>query len=203
MPPERAALLDATPPSEYPPFCILSLLMMLPPQPRRFRRSQSSIAGYSRRAQRRTLSLDAPMRFDNPPRLPLAHAFPDDTPRPTRYGGNQLPWRHPAACPDLPAHALPPPQPRQEQPPTSAAAATARTATNFRRRSHGKNSHDRRGAIIYSTTQNPDAGDPTPPSQHHHYLNLPPCSMLLSWAPNPFPLSPQSSLVKPRRRSGN
>ena len=60
MPPERAALLDATPPSEYPPFFIFFLLMMLPPQPRRFCRSQSGIAGCSRRAQRRILSLDVP-----------------------------------------------------------------------------------------------------------------------------------------------
>ena len=42
MPPERAALLDAAPSSEYPPFSILSLLMMFPPQPRGFCRSQST-----------------------------------------------------------------------------------------------------------------------------------------------------------------
>ena len=36
MLPERAALLDAITPSEYPPFSILSLLILFPPQPRRF-----------------------------------------------------------------------------------------------------------------------------------------------------------------------
>ena len=73
--------------------------------------------------------LDAPVLSDTAPRLPLAHALPDDTPRRTRHDGNQLPWRHPAACPNPLAHTLPPPQPRQEHPPTSAAAATARTFT--------------------------------------------------------------------------
>ena len=34
--------------------------------------------------------------------------------------------------------------------------------------------------MIYTTAQNPDAGDPTPPSQHYHYLHLPLCSMPLS-----------------------
>jgi len=110
MPPERAALPVATPPSEYPPFSILSLLMILPPQPRGFCRSQSGIAGCSRRAQRRTLSLDAPMRSDTPPRLRLTHALPDDnTPRDLRgttAASSQLPWRHPAACPDPFAQAL-------------------------------------------------------------------------------------------------
>ena len=47
------------------------------------------------------------MRYDTPPRLRLAYALPDDTPRPTRHGGNQLSWRHPAACPDPLAHTLP------------------------------------------------------------------------------------------------
>ena len=78
--------------------------------------------------------------------------------------------------------ALPPSQPRQEQPPTPAAAATARTATID---------------AVPKITQKLDAGDPTPPSQHHHYLHLPLCSMPLSYAPCFFPLSPQSSLVKP------
>jgi len=52
-------------------------------------------------------SLDAPMRSDTPPRLPLAHALPYDTPRQTRHGGNQLSWRHPAACPNSLALAPP------------------------------------------------------------------------------------------------
>ena len=55
MPPERNALLDATPQIEYLPFAVLPLLMMLLQQPRRTYRSQSGIAGCGRRAHRRSL----------------------------------------------------------------------------------------------------------------------------------------------------
>ena len=113
MPPERAALPVATPPSEYPPFSILSLLMMLPPQPRRFFAAPKAAS----RAAADVLSA-SPLPWTHrcaptsPSRLPLAHALPDDTPRPTRHGGNQLPWRHPAACSDPLAHAPPDDTPR-------------------------------------------------------------------------------------------
>ena len=84
-----------------PPFSILPLLMMFPPRPRRFCRSQSGIAGCSRRAQRRTLSPDAPTRSDAPcvdpsptlipttPRGALPRAAPCPHPAPT------APWRQP------------------------------------------------------------------------------------------------------------
>ena len=84
------------PPDDSPSAYGVVLVRVRVPQPRRFCRSQSGIAGCSRCAQRSTLSLDAPVLSDNPPRLRLAHALPDDTPRPTRHGGkrhggNQLP----------------------------------------------------------------------------------------------------------------
>ena len=103
MPPERAALLDATPPSEYPPFSILSVLMVLSPQPRRFCRSQSGIAGCADVLSAAPFpwthrcAPTSPLAYALPDADPLAHALPDDTPRPARYGGNQLSWRHPAA----------------------------------------------------------------------------------------------------------
>ena len=106
------------------------------------------------------------MRSDTPPRLPLPYALPDDTPRPTRHDGNQLLWRHPAACPDPPAHAfpdnnrrgrVPSPTPAPGTPAAAAAALSNATAsrdqhprrsrrrrrrrTNSRRRSHGRSSH--------------------------------------------------------------
>ena len=138
-----------------PPISNLPLLMMFPPQPRRFCRSQSGIAGCSSaatfprthpraptppastprpRSSRRHRAAPCPVLPRVPtkptptpttprgalPRAapcphpahahpdytvaaaacldPLAHALPDDTPRPTRCGGNQPPWRHPAAC---------------------------------------------------------------------------------------------------------
>jgi len=109
-----------------PPFSILSLLMILPPRPRRFCRSQSGIAGCSRSAPHpfpgRTHALRHPLR------RPLAHACnthardprgaatyaaaassrlsrppcPRSPRRPpaTHAARRPTPWRHPAACPD-------------------------------------------------------------------------------------------------------
>ena len=57
-----------------PPFSVLFLLMMLPPQPWKFYRSQSGIAGYSRRAQRREPFPRRTQALRHPPRPPLAHA---------------------------------------------------------------------------------------------------------------------------------
>jgi len=49
-------------------------------------------------------------------------------------------------------------------------------------------------SITYTIAQNPDAGDITPPPQHHYHPHLPLVSMPLSEAPSSFPLSPQISL---------
>ena len=99
--------------------------MILPPQPRRCCRSQSGIAGCSRRAQRRYPFLDAraptppspttrPRPFRRQPAThaarrqpavmsassrvsrPPAHALLDDTPRPTQHG----PLPQPRPCPN-------------------------------------------------------------------------------------------------------
>ena len=79
-----------------PPFSILPLLMMLPPRPRGFCRSQSGIAGCSRRAQLRTLSQDAPTRSDTPcadpsptPVTPTPTTHPRDAAAPSRRGGSR------------------------------------------------------------------------------------------------------------------
>jgi len=101
---------------------------LFPPQPRRFCRSQSGIAGCSRRAQRRTF----PWTHRCAPTTPLD--YPSPTPSPTTpreqrgtaaascRGGIQP--RVPALSPTYfrhrshgkNSHQLPPPQPRQEQP---------------------------------------------------------------------------------------
>ena len=78
-----------------PPFSNLPLLMMFPPQPRRFCRSQSGIASCSRRAQLRTLSPDAPTRSDTPcadPSLtpiPTTPRYPRGAAATSRRGGIQ------------------------------------------------------------------------------------------------------------------
>jgi len=118
MPPERAALLDATPSSEFPPFSILPLLMILPPQPRRCCRSQSGIAGCSRRAQRRYPFLDA--RAPTPP-------SPTTRPRPfRRQPATHAARRQPAVMSASSRVSRPPrPRPPRRHPATHAARAAA------------------------------------------------------------------------------
>jgi len=126
MPPERAALLDATPPSKYPP-----LLYPYPPDdgpsaasgvlplPKRHRGLQQS-------TQRRTLSPDAPRRSDTPLAYPLPmpacpNPIPSDTSlRPSRTSPSSVPRRR------GPADAKPPQDTAVEpvvRPPTSTPTA--------------------------------------------------------------------------------
>ena len=99
-----------------PPFSILPLLMMFPPRPRRFCRSQSGIAGCSRRAQLRTLSPDAPTRSDTPcadpsptPATPTPTTHPRDAAAPSRRGGSRprIPIPSTTLIPTTPFGALP------------------------------------------------------------------------------------------------
>ena len=125
--------------------------------------------------------LDAPMSSYTPPRLPLIRPRP-----PRRHPATNVARRQPAAV-AASSRVSRPPRPR-----TSAAAATARTATNFCRRSHGKNSHQlppqqprqeqprlTRCHNLHNR-QNPDAGGVDRQTQNHHHFHLPPCSMPLS-----------------------
>ena len=96
-----------------PPFSILSLLMILPPRPRRFCRSKSGIAGCSRSAPHpfpgRTHALRHPLR------RPLAHACnthahdPRDAAAPSRRGGTRprIPVPSTTLIPTTPFGALP------------------------------------------------------------------------------------------------